>query len=91
MSSGNIDLNKIVSFSELVLYDEKTINLNHDVELIQEQRLNMAKKIHKLLKNSQDLTLKQKSVHCKSQRALMKLYLTKINSRILFNKESTEE
>lgn len=81
MSSGNIEINKMVLFSEIALY-EKDTNLNHDIELVQEKHLTMAKKIHNLL---------QKSLHCESQRALMKLYLKKIYNKILFNKELTEE
>ncbi len=90
MSSGNVELNEIVIFSDIAL-NEKIINLNYDYELIQEKHLNMAKTIHNLLQNSQDLTLKQKSMHCKSQRALMKLYLNKIYNKILFNKELWEQ
>lgn len=90
MSSGNVDVNQRVFFSEITLY-EKNSNLNNGIELFQEKHLIMAKKIHNLLQNSQYLTLKQKSIHCKSQRALMKLYLKKICSRILFNKEFSEE
>jgi len=90
MSSGNIDLNRGLIFSEIAL-NEKVINLNHEIEFLQEKNLNMAKKIHNFLQTTQDLTLKQKSIHCKSQRVFMKLYLNKIYNRIVFNKVLSEE
>ncbi len=90
MSSGNIDLKKMEFFSEITPIEE-TINLNYEIEFFQEKNLNLAKYIHNLLQNSQDLTLKQKVIHCKSQRALMKLYLNKICNRILLKKVFLEE
>jgi hypothetical protein len=49
---------------------------------IVDDHLDLIQKIHMFLKNSQDLTQKQKYDYCNSQRFFMKLYLKKISNRI---------
>jgi hypothetical protein len=44
--------------------------------------LEMIKKIHFILKNTQSLSLKQKYDYCSSQRFYMKLYLKRVSERI---------
>ena len=90
MSSGKLELNRNAIFPEIILIN-KEINLNDDYELIQNKNLIMVKKIHNLLQDSVDLTLKEKFAHCKSQRAFMKLYLNGISSKILLKNHIVEE
>jgi len=91
MSSGNVDLNRITIFPELTPFKEDiTSNLNNEIELVRKEHFNMAKKIHFLLKNSQDLTLHQKYDYCERQRSFMKLYLNEISRRFLLIKGSSE-
>ncbi len=49
---------------------------------VNNNNFNTIKKIHFILKNSQDLTQKQKYDYCSSQRFFMKLYLKSISERI---------
>ncbi|MFX1302313.1 MAG: hypothetical protein ACFFBV_00835 [Promethearchaeota archaeon] len=59
------------------IYDpDKTYNC------ITERYFNMIKKIHLILKNFPDLTLKHKFAYCNSQRFYMKLYLKRISNRL---------
>ncbi len=91
MSSGNADLNRITIFPELTPFKKDiTSNLNHEIELVREEHFNVVKKIHFLLKNSQDLTLQQKYDYCERQRSFMKLYLNEISRRFLLIKGSSE-
>ena len=58
------------------------IRLQHSSEGFIDDHLDMIQKIHFILKNTQDLTQKQKYDYCSSQRFFMKLYLKKIVDRI---------
>ncbi len=49
---------------------------------VTDNHFNMIKEIHLILKNSQDLTLKQKFAYCNSQRFYMKLYLKRISKGV---------
>lgn len=91
MSSGNADLNRITIFPEITPFKiDIASNLNHEIELVREDHFNVVKKIHFLLKNSQDLTLQQKYDYCERQRSFMKLYLNEISRRFLLIKGSSE-
>ncbi len=83
MSSGNVESNRISFFPELTPFKKDIVsNLNHEKEIVREEHFYMAKKIHFILKCSQDLTQQQKYAYCKSQRSFMKLYLNEISRRI---------
>ena len=66
--------NNLVKDNERIL---KQIN-----ETIIDNHFEMIKEIHYILKNSKDLTQKQKFAYCNSQRFFMKLYLERISKEI---------
>ena len=78
MSSGKIDPKRIPFFPNFVIFKKK-IETNANHELIKDKNLDMAKKIHFFLKNSQNLTQQQKYDYCNNQRSHMKLYLKKLS------------
>ncbi|UCD01510.1 MAG: hypothetical protein JSV23_00340 [Promethearchaeota archaeon] len=57
-------------------------NLKHTFINVIDNYFKMIKEIHFILKNSQDLTLKQKFAYCNRQRFYMKLYLEKISKGV---------
>ncbi|MFX0105353.1 MAG: hypothetical protein ACFE75_07675 [Candidatus Hodarchaeota archaeon] len=58
--------------------------LKQTYNYVSENHFKMIKEIHLILKDSQDLTLKQKLVYCNSQRFYMKLYLKRISKKYSF-------
>jgi len=86
--------NESVIFSEIPLHKghfskSNSFKKDYDIRLqpcynrIVDDHLEMIKKIHFILENSQDLSQKQKFDYCNSQRFFMKLYLKRISSRIM--------
>jgi hypothetical protein len=77
------DVNKS-HFSESKTNEEKIptdFDINNRISNI-DYNFEMIQKIHFILQNSQDLTLKQKSEFCSNQRFFMKLYLKEIYIKI---------
>ncbi len=66
-----LDKNNLIKKNERIL---KQIN-----ESIIDNHFEMIKEIHYILKNSKDLSQKQKFAYCNSQRFFMKLYLERIS------------
>lgn len=57
-------------------------DLKQRYSCVTDNHFNMIKEIHLILKNSQDLTLKQKYAYCNNQRFYMKLYLKRISKGV---------
>jgi len=61
---------------------EYNINIKSNNDIFIDYNFDMIKKIHFILRDSQDLTLKQKYDFCNNQRFFMKSYLKEIINRI---------
>ena len=93
MSSGKIEGNYLKNVQNSLIIDESAIfndyylqkSINSEpkqtYEGVIDNHLRMIKEIHIILKNSQDLTQKQKYAYCNSQRFYMKLYLKRISKK----------
>ena len=90
---NGLSFNEPVIFSENYLHkshfseskshkDGFDIRLHDPYKGIVDDHFDMIQKIHFILKNTQDLTHKQKIDYCSSQRFFMKLYLKRIGDRI---------
>ncbi|MFX0024330.1 MAG: hypothetical protein ACFE9S_18575 [Candidatus Hermodarchaeota archaeon] len=93
----DLPINESVIFSEDILhkshqFKSELYNVGRNKEInykiqdlsfrIENSNFDTIKKIHYILKNSQNLTQKQKFDYCSSQRFYMKLYLKDISERI---------
>jgi hypothetical protein len=64
------------------LYKDINHNSIDPYEKVTANHFDLIQKIHSILKNSQDLTQKQKYDYCKNQRFFMKLYLKRISDKL---------
>lgn len=90
---NSLIFNESVIFSEISLHkshfsESNLFKKDYDLRLQSyykgnmDNTLEMIKKIHFILKHSQNLSQKKKYDYCNSQRFFMKLYLERISNRI---------